>query len=262
LQSLRCTHSTHWLAVVSHRFATALTKPPSAPPSASSLESLFAPASGLPAQCLFCVQATHSPLAAQAGPPGRARQSLSLEHLAHRLPKHRGALAEQSLSVLQVPAASPCGRSGAMSIDGASTDGASTEMLTGGASAGTTSGASGSSTLVERSSAMSPPPSADAETSRPLPATARPSAPLSAVPPSGAGTHLNVSVHINPGRHGSRGVQTLQSRFTPQASPSVTGTTRIAIFKRTTSLFVISEVLDKGLKKLCGMWRKAEGGSD
>jgi hypothetical protein len=83
LQSLRCTHSTHWLAVVSHTFAAALTVPPSAPPSASSLESLFAPASALPAQCLFCVQPTHSPLAAQAGVPGRARQSLSLEHFAH-----------------------------------------------------------------------------------------------------------------------------------------------------------------------------------
>jgi hypothetical protein len=56
--------------------------------------------------------------------------------------------------------------------------------------------------------------------------------------------------------------QTLQSRFTLQASPRVTGTTRIATFKRTTSLFVISEVLGKGLKKLCGRWRKAEGGSD
>jgi len=169
---------------------------------------------------------------------------------------------EQSLSVLQVPAASPCGRSGAISIDGVSTDGASTEMLTAGASAGTTCGASGDSTLVERSSAMSPPPSGAGETSRPLPAIARPSAPLSAVPPSGAGTHLNVSVHINPGRHGSRGEQTLQSRFTLQASPSVTGTTRIATFKRTTSLFVISEVLGKGLRKLCVGWKKAKRRQD
>jgi hypothetical protein len=94
LQSLRCTHSTHWLAVVSHTFAAALTMPPSAPPSAASSESASAPASGLPAQCLFCVHATHRPLAAQAGVPGRARQSLSPEHFAHRLPKHRGALAE------------------------------------------------------------------------------------------------------------------------------------------------------------------------
>jgi len=58
------------------------------------------------------------------------------------------------------------------------------------------------------------------------------------------------------------GVQTLQSRFRPQASPSVAGTTRIATFKRTTSLFVISEVLGKGLKMLCVGWKKAKRRQD
>jgi hypothetical protein len=71
LQSLRCRHCTHWLAVVSHTLAAVLTAPPSDPPSPASSESASVPASVLAAQCLFCVHATHKPLAAQAGVPGR-----------------------------------------------------------------------------------------------------------------------------------------------------------------------------------------------
>jgi hypothetical protein len=84
-QSLRLTHPTHWLVVVSHVEAA-------------------------PMQCLFAVQVTQRPLAAaQAGLPDRLVQSLSLEHFAHRLARQSRFSGEQSLSVLQVPAASTVG---------------------------------------------------------------------------------------------------------------------------------------------------------
>jgi hypothetical protein len=67
---------------------------------------------------------------------------------------------------------------------------------------------------------------------------------------------------MKPFWHGSRGVQTLQSRSTPQASPSVTGTTRIASFRRAIALFVISQVPGRGLKKLHRVWTKTDGGHD
>jgi hypothetical protein len=58
-QSPRLTHPTHWLVAVSHVLAT-------------------------PVQCLFAVQAAHSPVVGmQAGPLGRPVQSLSPVHLAH-----------------------------------------------------------------------------------------------------------------------------------------------------------------------------------
>jgi len=66
VQSLRLTHPTHWLVVVSHVEAA-------------------------PVQYLFAVQATHRPLAAaQAGVSDRPVQSLSLEHFVHRLAKQSG----------------------------------------------------------------------------------------------------------------------------------------------------------------------------
>ena len=130
-QSLRVTHPTHWLVAVSH-----------------------VPAA--PVQCLLAVHATQRPLVMlQAGVPVRPVQSLSTPHLAHRLPKQSRLCGEQSLSVLQAPAASTVGPVGGASVDRASTGppGAGASGTEGasvsGAGASASTGASGAASTGE-----------------------------------------------------------------------------------------------------------------
>lgn len=91
-QSLRVTHPVHWLVVVLHTAA-------------------------VPVQYLFVVQATQRPLLVSQAGPVRPTQSVSVVHFAHLLAKHRGVIAGQSLSKLQVPGASMGASAGTSMVD-------------------------------------------------------------------------------------------------------------------------------------------------
>ena len=267
-QSLRVTHPTHWLVVVSH-----------------------VPAA--PMQCLLAVHATQRPLVtSQARVPVRPSQSLSREHFAHRLPKQSGFCDEQSLSALHEPAASTVGPMKGASADGASagppvagasgtgagasgatyagesgrvSTGASGEAVSGAASGSGPSGrvlnAASGGEDTESGAAASRPMAAASGTAGlsvpmawsavPLLSTAtRPSA-----PPSTSRTHRQSAVHVYPVWHLSWGEQKLQSRST-QESPKIAGRRNASTLEDTETWLLISEVFGYGFGKLLGKWPK------
>jgi len=245
-QSLRFVHSTHWLVAASH-------------------------VAVVPVQYLFAVQATHRPLVAQAGVPGRAAQSLSAVHRpdASTVTPPEGASAA---SASATPTTDTSGGLAAAGLSATVSASASVEPDIGGIGA---SGPAPSDTSLPPSratSTLAPAASGPAPSDTSLPPSKATSAlaPAASVerwlstgaapslPPSPARTQSRSGVHTYPGRHGSLscGAQMFQSRLT-QLHPAVTGKTSVSTHKQTKRWFLMFEVFGCEMKKLLGKSERA-----